>query len=204
MKEFDIKDLVFASSSSVYGGNTKVPFNHGDQVDTPVSFYAATKKYKELMAHAYHKLYGMNIFALRFFTVYGPWGRPDMAYYKFSKLIRSNQPIPVFNNGNHERDFTYITDIVDGVLLALDKVKGYELLNLGNNNTVHLMDFIKTLEKHLGQEAEKNMLPLQKGDVHRTFADIEHSKKILGWEPKTNVDQGLQQFVEWFNQYHQE
>ncbi len=201
MKEFNVKDLVFASSSSVYGGNTKIPFSEEDRVDQPVSFYAATKKHKEMMAHTYHKLYGTNAFGLRFFTVYGPWGRPDMAYFKFSNLMTARKPIQVFNNGDHERDFTYITDIVSGVLLSLDKVKGFEVFNLGNSNTVTLMYFIQCIEKSLGMEAEKIMMPLQKGDVHKTYADNNKAKEILGWEPTTKIEEGLENFVIWYKDF---
>lgn len=202
MKEFKVKDLVFASSSSVYGGNKKVPFSVEDEVERPLSLYAATKKHNEHQAHVYHKLYGLNCWGLRFFTVYGPWGRPDMALFKFTDSIINNRPIDVYNYGEHERDFTYITDIVRGVILALDKVKGYEIFNLGNNHPVKLLDFISCVEKTLGKEAKKNFLPLQPGDVPKTFADIEKTKQILGWEPQVKIEEGIHLFVEWYNEYH--
>lgn len=202
MKEFRVKDLVFASSSSVYGGNTKVPFSESDPVDMPVSLYASTKKFNELMAHTYHHLYGFNCFGLRFFTVYGPRGRPDMALFKFTKNILEGKPIDVYNHGDHERDFTYITDIVDGVLRSIDRVQGYDIFNLGNNCCVNLKYFISLIEKELGQEAEKNMLPMQKGDVHKTYADISKAKEILGWEPKVKIEEGIKSFITWYkNEY---
>jgi len=204
MKEFGVKDLVFASSSSVYGGNTVVPFSTEHRVDTPVSLYAATKKYNELMAHVYHDLYGLNCWGLRFFTVYGPWGRPDMALFKFTKNILADKPIDVYNHGDHERDFTYITDIVSGILAALDKVNGYDVFNLGNNDTVTLMHFISCIENALGKTAQKNMLPMQKGDVHKTYADIERTKQILGWEPTTNIEDGINKFIQWYKEYHEQ
>src|SRR3989344_6053168 len=201
MKECGVKYLVFASSSSVYGGNTKIPFSADDRVDTPVSLYAATKKHNEDMAHVYHKLYGLHCFGLRFFTVYGPWGRPDMALFTFTKAMIDGKPIEVYNHGDHSRDFTYITDIVDGVVKALDKVQGFEIINLGNNRPVKLMYFISCIEKELGIEALKNFVPMQKGDVHQTFADIEKTKRILGWEPKTTIEQGIHNFVQWYQDY---
>ena len=203
MKEFGVKDLVFASSSSVYGGNEKVPFSVEDSVDRPISIYAATKKTNELYAHVYHKLFGLNCFGLRFFTVYGPFGRPDMALFKFTKAILADKPIDVYNYGNHKRDFTYITDIVEGILRSLDKVEGYQILNLGNSSTVELRYFIECIEKELGKTAEKNMLPMQQGDVHMTYADIDKTKEILGWEPKISIEEGIKKFIEWYKEYHQ-
>jgi UDP-glucuronate 4-epimerase len=202
MKEFNVKHLVYASSSSVYGENKKVPFSVEDKVDKQVSLYAATKKHNENMAHVYYKLYQINSFGLRFFTVYGPWGRPDMSYFSFTKSILENKPIDVFNNGDHERDFTYITDIVQGIVKAIDKVEGCELLNLGNNNTVKLMDYISLIEQNLGKEAQKNYLPMQKGDVHKTFADIEKTKQILNWEPKIKIEEGIRNFINWYKNYY--
>ena len=201
MKEFKVKDFVFASSSSVYGGNEKVPFSIEDNVDKPISIYAATKKSNELYAHVYHHLYGLNCFGLRFFTVYGPWGRPDMALFKFTKLILEDKPIDVYNYGNHKRDFTYITDIVEGVLKALDRVQGYQILNLGNNKPVELGYFIACIEKVLGKEAKKNMLPMQQGDVHTTYADIEKTKAVLDWEPKVGIEEGIKRFIDWYMDY---
>jgi UDP-glucuronate 4-epimerase len=202
MKANDCKKLVFASSSSVYGGNTNYPFSEKDNVDNPISLYAATKKYCELMAHVYHKLFGFDCFGLRFFTVYGPMGRPDMALFKFTKNILDDKAIDVYNNGNHERDFTYVDDIRDGVIRSIDRVKGYEIFNLGNDNTINLMDFIGFVEKKLGRVAIKNMLPMQKGDVHKTSADISKARELLGWQPKVNVEEGISRFVEWYFDYY--
>ncbi|HLC91140.1 MAG TPA: NAD-dependent epimerase/dehydratase family protein [Candidatus Nanoarchaeia archaeon] len=203
MRKYGIKDLVFASSSSVYGGNTKVPFSVDDPVDHPISLYAATKKANELYAHVYHKLFGFNCIGLRFFTVYGPWGRPDMALFKFTKAILENKPIDVYNQGNHKRDFTFITDIVDGVIKSLDRVQDYHILNLGNNKPVELLHFISCIEKELGQTAKKNFLPLQQGDVPATFADIQKTKEVLSWQPKVSIEQGIKEFVTWYRQYQQ-
>ncbi len=202
MKDFNVKDLVYASSSSVYGGNEKTPFSVEDNVDKPISLYAATKKYNELIAHVYHNLYGINCFGLRFFTVYGPWGRPDMALFKFTKAIIANEEIDVYNNGNHARDFTYVSDIVDGVIRSLDRVKGYEILNLGNNSVTELMYFIECIEKKLDIKSKKRFLPMQKGDVHTTSANIEHTRKILGWEPKVGIEDGISKFVDWYKEYN--
>jgi len=202
MKEFSIKNLVFASSSSVYGGNKKIPFSEKDPVDTPVSLYAATKKNNELMAHVYHHIYGFNCFGLRFFTVYGPWGRPDMALFKFTKAILEDKEIDVYNYGNMRRDFTYITDITEGVLRAIDKVQGYGIFNLGNSQTVELNYFIECIEKELGRGANKQLLPLQPGDVPETLADIEKSRRVLSWEPKVKIEEGIRRFVSWYKEYH--
>ena len=202
MRKHNCKKLVYASSSSVYGGNEKTPFSVEDRVDHPISLYAATKKYNELMAHVYYNLFGIESFGLRFFTVYGPWGRPDMALFKFTKNMMENKPIDVYNNGDHARDFTYIDDIVRGVMLSIDKVSGYDVLNLGNNKVTTLMQFIGCIEKELGIIAQKNMLPMQPGDVHTTSADIEHTKNVLGWEPKTNVEEGIKHFIEWYRSYY--
>lgn len=201
MREFNVPDLVFASSSSVYGGNTKIPFSVEDPVDRPISLYAATKKHTEHMAHVYHSLFGLNCLGLRFFTVYGPWGRPDMALFHFTQSIIEGKPIHVFNNGDHARDFTYITDIVDGILKSLDRVKGFDVLNLGNNKPVELMHFISCIEKELGKTAEKQFVPMQQGDVHKTFADIERTKQVLDWEPKTTIEEGVHHFINWYTEY---
>jgi len=202
MRKFNIKDLVFASSSSVYGGNKKIPFSADDNVDNPISLYAATKKSNELYTHVYYHLFGLNCFGLRFFTVYGPWGRPDMALFKFTKAILEDEPIDVYNYGKMKRDFTFITDIVEGVIKALDHVKGYEIFNLGNSKTVELTYFIECIEKELHKTARKNLLPLQQGDVPETFAEIEKTKKILGWEPKVSIEQGVKEFIKWYKEYH--
>ncbi|MEW5896700.1 MAG: nucleotide sugar dehydrogenase [Nanoarchaeota archaeon] len=201
MREFGVKDLVFASSSSVYGGNKKVPFSVEDSVDKPMSLYAATKKTGELYARVYHNLYGFNCYGLRFFTVYGPWGRPDMALFKFTKAILADEPIEVYNYGEMKRDFTHIEDIVRGVLLALDKVNGYDIFNLGNNRPVELNHFIDCLERALQKKAKKKMMPLQPGDVPATYADIEHTKEVLGWEPQVSIEEGINEFVAWYKEY---
>lgn len=193
---------VYASSSAVYGLNQKVPFSVSDLTDKPASFYGATKKSNEVMAFSYHHLYGIPVTGLRFFTVYGPWGRPDMAYYNFSKSILENKPIEVFNHGKMKRDFTYIDDIIDGTIAAIDLEAPCEIFNLGNNKPVALSTFIEILEKHLGKKAEKIFLPMQPGDVEVTYADIEHSRLQLQFNPKTSLDEGLKKFVDWFLNYH--
>ncbi|NOY75857.1 MAG: NAD-dependent epimerase/dehydratase family protein [Kiritimatiellaeota bacterium] len=195
--------LVYASSSSVYGGNTKIPFSESDRVDTPVSLYAATKKANELMAHCYTHLYGFQSVGLRFFTVYGPWGRPDMAMWLFTEAIKSGKPIKVFNNGDMRRDFTYVDDIVKGVVAAVfaDGLDDYEVFNLGNNKSEHLMDMIGVLERSLGKVAEKEFLPLQPGDVPETAADIDKARAKLGFEPETSIDEGIPEFVAWYEEH---
>lgn len=195
-----IQRLVYASSSSVYGGNKKVPFSENDPVDHPVSFYAATKKANELMAHSYTHLYGFQSIGLRFFTVYGPWGRPDMAYWLFSEAMLKGQSIRVFNHGDMKRDFTYIDDIVQGVKGALfaEGLEPYEIFNLGNNQPEQLMDMIQYLGDALGVEPQMEMLPMQPGDVPITFADIEKAKAKLNYQPTTSLKEGLARFVEWF------
>jgi len=205
-KKFNIKKVIYASSSSVYGGNKKVPFSEGDRVDKPISLYAATKIANELMAHTYHHLYKIDMIGLRYFTVYGPWGRPDMAMFKFTKNIFEDKPIEVYNFGNMKRDFTYIDDIVDGTIKAinfcLNNDNVCEIINLGNSKPVELNYFIKLLEKEIGKEAKKNLLPLQPGDVLETYADITKAKKILRWEPKTEIEEGAKKFVEWYREYY--
>ena len=198
-----IPRLVYASSSSVYGGNKKVPFSESDPVDNPVSLYAATKKADELMSHTYTHLYGLQTVGLRFFTVYGPWGRPDMAYWLFTAAMLKGEPIQVFNNGKMDRDFTYITDIVAGVKAALfaDGLEPYEIFNLGNSKPENLMDFIKTLADTLGVEPKIEMLPMQPGDVPITFADVSKARKKLGYDPSTPISEGLPAFVKWHKEY---
>lgn len=198
----NVQSIVFASSSSVYGGNKKVPFSVKDPVDKPISLYAATKKYNELMAHTYHHLFGLHCTGLRFFTVYGPWGRPDMALFKFTKAILAGEPIDVYNHGKMKRDFTFITDIVQGVLAALEKNYPYEIFNLGNSKTVELSHYIECVEKELGKQAKKNFLPLQMGDVPETTSDIEYTREKLGFSPKVDVEQGIHEFVAWYKTYH--
>jgi UDP-glucuronate 4-epimerase len=214
--------LVYASSSSVYGANTKMPFSVADNVDHPVSLYAATKKANELMAHTYSHLYQLPTTGLRFFTVYGPWGRPDMALFIFASAIVKGEPINVYNNGNMQRDFTYIDDIVEGVIRVMNQVPEpnpqwnsaepdpgssrapYRVYNIGNNQPVALMDMIKTLEDCLGRAAIKKFLPMQAGDVPATFADINQLQRDLGFQPQTSIEVGVKKFVEWYRKYHGE
>lgn len=208
-RQFQPEHLVFASSSSVYGGNDKVPFSTQDQVDKPVSLYAATKKSNELMAYAYSKLYGIPSTGLRFFTVYGPMGRPDMAYFKFARKIMNGEPIQIYNNGDMLRDFTYIDDIVEGVRRLLssppaqdEKGASYKIYNIGNNKPVRLMEFINVLEECLGREAVKEYLPMQPGDVYQTYADVSGLERDFGFKPSTGIREGLGAFVEWFLEYY--
>ena len=204
-----VKHLVYASSSSVYGGNDKIPFSTEDKVDRPVSLYAATKKSNELMAYSYSKLYGMKTTGLRFFTVYGPMGRPDMAAYKFALKMRAGQPIQIYNHGNMERDFTYIDDIVTGVFNILcnppkedDLGAAYKVYNIGNNKPEKLMDFVAVLEDKLGMEAVKEFLPMQPGDVLRTYADVSELMRDFDFKPSTPIETGLKRFADWFWEYY--
>ena len=215
-----VKHLVYASSSSVYGANTKMPFSVHDNVDHPVSLYAASKKANELMAHTYSHLYNLPTTGLRFFTVYGPWGRPDMALFLFTKAILSGQPIDVFNYGKMRRDFTYIDDIVEGVIRVIDNIPQpnpswssdapdpgtskapYKIYNIGNNQPVELMHFIEVLEDCLGKKAEKNMLPIQPGDVPSTYADVEDLMRDVGFRPDTSIEVGIKRFVTWYRNYY--
>lgn len=215
-----VQHLAYASSSSVYGGNTKMPFSEHDAVDHPVSLYAATKKANELMAHTYSHLYGLPTTGLRFFTVYGPWGRPDMAPILFTKAILDGRAIDVFNHGNMKRDFTYIDDIVEGVIRVLDKPATpnpdfdplrpdpgssrapYRVFNIGNNSPVPLMDFISAIEKALGITAEKNFLPMQDGDVPATYADVDALNDWVGFAPSTPIEEGVRRFVSWYREYY--
>lgn len=216
----DIDHLVFASSSSVYGANTRTPFSVHDNVDHPVSLYAATKKSNELMAHSYAHLFDLPVTGLRFFTVYGPWGRPDMALFTFTRKILAGEPIDVFNDGNNARDFTYIDDVVEGVVRALDRLPApnprwsgetpdpgsssapYRLYNIGNHNPVPLMEFIAAIEKALGKKAEMNLLPAQPGDVPITYADVTDLQADLGFVPDTPLDEGIAKFVAWYREYY--
>jgi UDP-glucuronate 4-epimerase len=202
VREFGVDNFVYASSSSVYGSNRKVPFSVDDRVDTPVSLYAATKKANELIAHCYSHLYKIPCTGLRYFTVYGPWGRPDMALFLFTDAISKKRPINVYNHGRMRRDFTYIDDIVDGTISALDRPVPYEVFNLGNSNSVGLLEFIHILEEELGQEAQKIMMPMQPGDVPETAADIQKSRELLGFAPKTPLREGIRKFVEWYKGYY--
>ena len=204
-RNYKVKHLVYASSSSVYGENKKVPFETTDNVDFPISLYAATKKSNELMAHTYGHLYGFKTTGLRLFTVYGPWGRPDMAYYLFAEAISKNKPIKVFNNGEMERDFTYIDDIVSGVTKIIEGSivdrDHYKIYNIGNNNTESLQNFINTIEKALNKKALKQMLPMQPGDVPKTFANIDELINDYNYAPKTDIKEGISNFINWFNTY---
>ncbi|ACL03396.1 NAD-dependent epimerase/dehydratase [Desulfatibacillum aliphaticivorans] len=215
-----VEHLVFASSSSVYGANTDMPFSVHQNVDHPVSLYAASKKANELMAHAYSHLYGLPVTGLRFFTVYGPWGRPDMALFLFTKAILEGKPINVFNNGDMQRDFTYIDDIIQGVAKVLDNIPDpdpdwsgddpdpatsytpYRLYNIGNNKPVKLLKFIELIEEALGMKAEKNMLPMQAGDVPATYADIDDLARDAGYWPRTLVEDGVRNFINWYREYY--
>jgi UDP-glucuronate 4-epimerase len=216
-----VAHLVYASSSSVYGASSAVPFAVGQAVDHPVSLYAATKKSNELMAHTYAHLFQIPVTGLRFFTVYGPWGRPDMSYFKFTQAILAGQPIDVYNHGQHARDFTYIDDIVDGILRTLDRPATsdanwssaaptaatssapYRLYNIGNNNPAELLDMIALLEQALGQKAKLNMLPMQPGDVARTYANIDELTADTGFQPRTDLREGLERFVNWYRAFYQ-
>jgi UDP-glucuronate 4-epimerase len=199
----DVRHLVYASSSSVYGGNTKMPFAVEDRVDHPVSLYAATKKANELMAHTYSHLYDLPTTGLRYFTVYGPWGRPDMSPWLFTSAIVEGRPIKIFNHGRMRRDFTYIDDIAEGTVRALDRdiSQRYKIYNIGNHQPVELMDFIGDIERELGLEAQKEFLPMQPGDVVATFADVEELKRDVGYEPKTPLKAGLKNWVAWYKNY---
>jgi UDP-glucuronate 4-epimerase len=216
----NVEHLVYASTSSVYGANTNMPFSVHQNVDHPLSFYAATKKANELMAHTYAHLYQLPVTGLRFFTVYGPWGRPDMALFLFTKNILAGKPIDVFNYGNHRRDFTYVDDIAQGVVRAMDRPARpnpewnsdapdpgtskapYRLYNIGNNQPVELMRYIECIEKSLGKQAQKNLLPLQAGDVPDTFADVEDLVQDVGYKPATPVEEGVRRFIEWYVGYY--
>jgi len=215
-----VEHLVYASSSSVYGANRKLPFSVDDNVDHPVSLYAATKKANELMAHTYSHLFGLPTTGLRFFTVYGPWGRPDMALFLFTRRILAGEPIDVFNHGRHTRDFTYIDDIVEGVIRALDHVPGpdpdydpmattpgsssapYRLYNIGNHQPTELLRYIEVLEDCLGRKAERRLLPLQPGDVPDTFADVESLRRDVGYAPSTPIEVGVARFVDWYRTFY--
>ena len=198
-RHYPVGHLVYASSSSVYGGNEKVPFSEDDKVDNPVSLYAATKKADELMASCYNKLYGIPATGLRFFTVYGPWGRPDMSPMLFARAISAGEPIKVFNNGDMMRDFTYIDDIVEGVVRVIDRAPArHEVYNIGCSNPVKLMDFISEIENALGRRAEKIMLPMQPGDVYQTYADTSKLERDFGYRPGVTLHEGIGKFIEWY------
>ncbi|MDP8238358.1 MAG: NAD-dependent epimerase [Candidatus Hatepunaea meridiana] len=216
----DCKHLLFASSSSVYGGNTKLPFSVHDNVDHPISLYAATKKSNELMAHVYSYTYGLPVTGLRFFTVYGPWGRPDLSLFIFTKAILAGEPLPVFNRGDMSRDFTYVDDIVEGIIRLLKSPPlpnpdwngenpdpgtswlPYRIYNIGNHESVNLLDFIKIIEETLGRKANLDLQPMQLGDVKATFADIVDLTSAVGFKPKTSIREGIQKFIEWYLDYY--
>tara|TARA_Y100000590_G_scaffold180640_1_gene205855 strand:+ start:2573 stop:3523 length:951 start_codon:yes stop_codon:yes gene_type:complete len=198
----NVEGFIYASSSSVYGGNTKIPFSVKDRAHNPISLYAVTKRANELIAHSYSHLYGMNTTGLRYFTVYGPWGRPDMAYMMFAKKILEGNPIPVFNNGKMKRDFTYIDDIIFGTRSAIDKNYKCEIFNLGNHKSEQLMDMIALIEKEIGKKADIDFQPMQLGDVRESFADINHSIKKLNFYPKVNIEEGISKFIKWYNEYN--
>lgn len=209
-RNYPVDHLVFASSSSVYGGNEKIPFSTEDKADYPLSLYAATKKSNELMAYSYSKLYKIPVTGLRFFTVYGPYGRPDMACYKFALKIMKDEPIQIYNDGDMYRDFTYIDDIVEGVENILcnpqrEDEQGvlYKIYNIGNNKPEKLMDFISALERCLGKEAQKEFLPMQPGDVYRTYADVSQLEKDFGFKPDTSMEEGIKKFTDWFKEYYE-
>lgn len=203
-KKYGVKNLVLASSSSVYGNNKKVPFKETDVVDFAISPYAATKKANEVLGHVYHALYGMNMIFLRFFTVYGPRQRPDLAINKFTKLILNDEPIPVFGDGSTSRDYTYIQDIINGIVLSIQYVENhenvYEIINLGENTPITLLEMIQTIEKVLGKKAKMNFLPMQLGDVNKTYADITKAKELLGYNPQTSFEEGIRNFVKWYKE----
>ena len=220
-RQYKVEHLVYASTSSVYGANTKVPYSENDNVNHPLSIYAATKKSNELMAHTYSYLYQLSTTGLRFFTVYGPWGRPDMALFKFTRAILEGKSIDVFNYGKHTRDFTFIDDIVDGIIKTIDNPATknenwnsdqpdpasskfpWKIYNIGNNNPVKLMDYIKALEEALGKKAKVNFLPLQPGDVIDTYANTDNLKEKFNYKPKTSVIDGINKFIKWYKNYHQ-
>ena len=209
-----IEHLIYASSSSVYGANTKLPFSTKDNVDYPVSLYAASKRANELMAHTYSHLYDLPTTGLRFFTVYGPWGRPDMSYFKFTNAIMKGEKIQVFNFGQMKRDFTYIDDIVEGIVRLMDKKPQqiqvpnisssapHKVYNIGNNRPEELMTFISVIEEKIGKKAKKEFLPMQPGDVHATFADVEDLEKEIGFKPRTSINEGIEKFVDWYKEYY--
>jgi UDP-glucuronate 4-epimerase len=200
-RKYKIKNFVYASSSSVYGNNKKQPFSESDNVDTPISPYAATKKATELLAHVYSHIYGLNTTGLRFFTVYGPWGRPDMALFLFTDAIMKNKPIKVFNYGKMSRNFTYVDDIVSGTIKVIDANLKYGIINIGGDREETLMRYIEVLENNLGKIAKKKMMPMQPGDVPSTVADIRKLRR-LGWKPTTRIETGIKNFVDWYKKYY--
>jgi UDP-glucuronate 4-epimerase len=201
-RKFPTIPLIYASSSSVYGLNTEVPFGIENRTDHQASFYGVTKKTNELMAHTYHHLFGIPVTGLRFFTVYGPWGRPDMAYFSFTKALLEKQPIAVYNQGEMSRDFTYIDDIIDGIMAAIDLAAPYALFNLGNHHPESLLTLISSIEKEIDCQASLNLTPMQQGDVQTTYADIEESIKQLNFHPKISLKQGIKKFIKWYREFY--
>jgi UDP-glucuronate 4-epimerase len=202
VKRHEIPGFIYASSSSVYGGNDKLPANEEDRVDDPISLYAENKRENEMLAHTYHHLYGFPVTGLRFFTVYGPYGRPDMALFLFTDAILKDNPIQIFGEGKMQRDFTFIDDIVEGIIASIDKNHDEEVFNLGSGRKEELMDFVSLIEKECGKEGKKEMLGMQPGDVRASLADISKARKMLGYDPKTSIAEGIPQFVEWFREYY--
>lgn len=200
----NIKDIIMASSSSVYGDDTKPPFKEESTADKPISLYAATKRSAEMMAYSYHHNFDLNITNLRYFTVYGPWTRPDMAIYKFANAISKGDPIDVYGNGKMERDFTYIDDIVEGTIKAIEKTFSWEIINLGFGSPSPLMEYIELLEEYFGKKIKKNFMPMQLGDVKITYADISKAKQLLNWEPRISTKEGVKKFVDWHEEYHKD
>ncbi len=199
-RRYKIENFVYASSSSVYGENKKIPFSENDPVNLPISPYAATKRAVELLCYSYYHLYNLSVTCLRFFTVYGPRGRPDMAPYKFTKLILEEKELPMFGNGDSQRDYTYIDDIIDGIIACLDKKLGYEIINLGNSYPISLKDFIRVIERATGKKAKIKKLPVQSGDMAITYADISKAKKLLGYNPKIKPEEGMRKFIKWYKE----
>lgn len=201
-RQKEVQGLIYASSSSVYGENIKLPFSVEDRVDKPISLYAATKRSSELIAHSYSNLFGLNTTGLRFFTAYGPWGRPDMAMYIFADKIYHNKAVPVFNYGKMKRDFTYIDDIINGIRASIDKNYKCKIFNIGNNSSEGILDVIRLIETNLDLKADIELLPMQPGDVLESFADIDYTTKLLGYEPTTNIDVGIEKFIDWYKKYN--
>lgn len=202
MKEHKVMHMVFASTSSAYGMSAQSPFKETESADRPVSVYSATKRACEMLGHSYHHQYGMDVTCLRFFTVYGPWSRPDMAMLKFAHQMVKGETIDIYNDGDMRRDFTYIDDIVEGFKLATEKPLGYEVLNIGNGRPIELMKFVELLEKEMGVEAKKNMMPMQQGDVYETYADTTKAKELLGFEAKIGFPEGIKSFANWYKEYY--
>jgi UDP-glucuronate 4-epimerase len=207
-RSYGVSHLMYASSSSVYGANDKIPYSTEDSTDEPMSFYAVTKKTNELMAFTYNHLYGLRTTGLRFFTVYGPWGRPDMALFRFTEAILAGKPIDIYHNGQHRRDFTYIDDIVEGVLRVMRQLNygggsaSCDILNIGSGSPILLLDFIEIIERIIGKQAVRNFLPLQAGDLSTTYADMDDFSRVFNWKPATSIEQGIEHFVKWYKSYY--